>query len=81
VTVFDATGSVVYASEGSDTAVAFPDSIAIVPDKAYLWKVDARTGFDRWDASELASLGSRVRGGDDRRRAWVSPRCPAIACI
>jgi len=56
VTVFDATGNVVYAVDVSDTAVAFPDSIVLVPDKAYLWKVDARTGFDRWTASELAEF-------------------------
>jgi hypothetical protein len=53
VTVFDATGGVVFASEASDTVVAFPDSIALVPGAAYLWKVDARTGFDRWAASAL----------------------------
>jgi len=64
VTVFDATGSVVYAAEVSDSAVAFPDSIVLVPDKAYLWKVDARTGFDRWAASELAEF--RIAG--PRRR-------------
>jgi len=56
VTVFDATGSVVYAAEVSDTAVAFPDSIALVPGASYLWKVDARTGFDRWATSELAEF-------------------------
>jgi len=56
VTVFDATGGVVFASEASDTVVAFPDSIALIPGAAYLWKVDARTGFDRWAASELAEF-------------------------
>ena len=56
VTVFDATGGVVYAAEASDTVVAFPDSIALVPGASYLWKVDARTGFDRWAASELAAF-------------------------
>jgi hypothetical protein len=56
VTVFDATGGVVFASEASDTVVAFPDSIALVPGASYLWKVDARTGFDRWAASELAEF-------------------------
>jgi|SRR5689334_7368726 len=60
VTVFDATGGVVYAAEASDTVVAFPDSIALVPGAAYLWKVDARTGFGRWAASELTEF--RVAG-------------------
>jgi len=56
VTVFDATGGVVFATEGSDTVVAFPDSITLVPGASYLWKVDARTGFDRWAASELVAF-------------------------
>ena len=56
VTVFDATGNVVYATEVSDTVVAFPDSVTLVPGASYLWKVDARTGFDRWAASELAEF-------------------------
>jgi len=36
----------------------------LVPDAAYLWKVDARTGFDRWVASDLVEF--RVAG--PRRR-------------
>ncbi|OLD18763.1 MAG: hypothetical protein AUJ01_06985 [Acidobacteria bacterium 13_1_40CM_3_65_5] len=56
VTVFDATGGVVFVADVSDTAVAFPDSVALVPGASYLWKVNARTGFDRWAASELAEF-------------------------
>ena len=56
VTVFDATGGVVFATEATDTVALFPDSIALVPGASYLWKVDARTGFDRWAASELAAF-------------------------
>jgi hypothetical protein len=56
VTVFDATGGVVYAAEASDTVVALPDSVALVPGASYLWKVDARTGFDRWATSALAEF-------------------------
>jgi hypothetical protein len=64
VTVVDPSGKVVYAAEVSDTVVAFPDSVALVPGDSYLWKVDARTGFDRWAASELTEF--RVAG--PRRR-------------
>jgi len=56
VTVFDATGRVMYASEVSDTVALFPDSVPLVPGASYLWKVDGRTGFDRWAASELAEF-------------------------
>ena len=43
-------------AEASDTVALFPDSIALVPGASYLWKVDARTGFDRWAASELTEF-------------------------
>ncbi len=64
VTVFDATGGVVYAAEASDTVVAFPDSVSLTPGASYLWKVDARTSFDRWAASDLAEF----RVAESRRR-------------
>jgi hypothetical protein len=64
VTVFDATGGVVYAAEAPDTVIAFPDSVTLVAGASYLWKVDARTGFDRWATSELAEF----RVAESRRR-------------
>lgn len=64
VTVFDATGGVVYAAEAPDTVIALPDSVTLVPGTAYLWKVDARTGFDRWATSELTEF----RVAEPRRR-------------
>ena len=56
VTVFDATGRVIYATEGSDTMVTFPDSVPLSAGAPYLWKVDARIGFDRWAGSVLAEF-------------------------
>lgn len=53
VTLFDAGGRVVYETELADTEAALPDSVTLAPGQAYLWKVEARTGFDRWSASEL----------------------------
>lgn len=64
VTLFDATGRVLYATEVADTVVTLPDSVALIPGATYLWKADARTGFDRWAASELAEFsiaGARLR--------------------
>lgn len=52
-TLFDAAGRVLYEAEGSDTVVSLPDSVLLVPGRPYLWKVDARTGFDRWVSSDL----------------------------
>jgi hypothetical protein len=56
VTLFDAAGRVLYETEGLDTVAALPDSITLVPGATYLWKADARTGFDRWTASPLVEF-------------------------
>ncbi len=56
VTLFDAAGGVRYESVLADTEVTVPDSIAFIPGQRYLWKVEARTGFDRWSASDLVEF-------------------------
>jgi hypothetical protein len=53
VTVFDAGGSVVLEAEATDTAIAIPDSLSFRAGEMYLWKVEARTGWDRWVSSPL----------------------------
>lgn len=55
-TLFDAAGRVIYEVEGTDTVVSLPDSVALVPGRPYLWKVDARIGFDRWASSDLVEF-------------------------
>ena len=35
----------------ADPVVVLPDSVALVPGVRYLWKVEARVGFDRWVSS------------------------------
>jgi len=61
VTVFDADGRVVYELEPVAAVAPLPDSLRLAPGRRYLWKVEARVGFDRWVASDLVefSLGSR----------------------
>lgn len=56
LTVFDREGRTMWEVEGNDTAVARPDSIAGQRGTAYLWKVEARTGWNRWVASELVEF-------------------------
>jgi hypothetical protein len=56
VTLFDAAGRVLYETQASDTVVTLPDSITLLPGATYLWKADARTGFDRWTASQLVEF-------------------------
>jgi hypothetical protein len=60
VTLFDATSRVLYERVLSDTEAVLPDSIRFAPGRSYLWKVDARTGYDRWAASSLVEF--RVPG-------------------
>ena len=61
LSLFDAAGRLLYEAQLGDTAVALPDSISLIPDRPYLWKVEARTGWDRWSASELVQF-SIARG-------------------
>jgi hypothetical protein len=56
LTVFDREGRTLWEAEGKDTTVARPDSIAGQRGATYLWKVEARTGWDRWVASELVEF-------------------------
>ncbi len=53
VILFDADGRVLYESQVADTVVNLPDSVALVPGQLYLWRAEARTGWDRWAASAL----------------------------
>jgi hypothetical protein len=53
VTLFDAQARVLYETEVSGTSAVLPDSVPLVPETRYLWKVEARTGFDRWSSSDL----------------------------
>lgn len=56
VALFDAEGRVVYETRATDTTTALPDSIVLVAGRPYLWKVEARTGFDRWATSALVEF-------------------------
>jgi len=56
VTVYQASGRVLYEADIRNTTVALPDSVAIVPGRSYLWKVEARTGIERWTSSEMTEF-------------------------
>ncbi len=53
VTLFDASANLLFDVQTTDTSATLPDSLHIVPGRSYLWKVEARTAWDRWAASEL----------------------------
>lgn len=56
VTLFGTQGNVLYETEIADTVVALPNSMQLVSGQTYLWKVEARTGRDRWLTSELVDF-------------------------
>lgn len=56
VTLYRADGSTLYQLELPDTATPLPDSVPLPAGPRYLWKVEARTGWDRWTTSELVSF-------------------------
>jgi hypothetical protein len=53
LTLYDRNATVVWEAEGSDTAMVTPPSITLDGRAVYLWRVQARTGWDRWVASDL----------------------------
>lgn len=64
VTLYETGGAVLYETQLADTVAAFPDSVILVPGRLYLWKVEARTGWDRWTTSEVVEF--RIAGGAPR---------------
>jgi hypothetical protein len=56
VRVFDAEGVVLWETQTSDTTVAPPAAITLQRGARYLWKVEARTDFDRWVGSALTEF-------------------------
>ncbi|HEU5183417.1 MAG TPA: hypothetical protein VFU01_02540 [Gemmatimonadaceae bacterium] len=47
----EATGGVVYEAVTSDTTAELPGSVSFAWGRSYPWKVEARTGWNRWSAS------------------------------
>lgn len=56
VTLFDDAGRVLYEVQVGDTVVPLPDSVRLVAGRTYLWKVEGRTAWDRWSASDLVEF-------------------------
>ena len=58
-TLFDGAGAVLYETQTVDTTVALPDTVLLEAGRSYLWKVEARTGWGRWSASDLVEFSIR----------------------
>ena len=63
VLVFDREGTLVWRPQTSDTALAVPAELSRDVTTTYLWKVEARTGWDRWVASEWEQLTVGPKSG------------------
>ena len=61
--LYDAEGAVLWTLETSDTALALPGSVKLVPLGRYFWKVEAQTEWRRWTASDLVEF---TAGGPSR---------------
>jgi hypothetical protein len=61
VTLFDAEGVVLYGTELPGTRAPLPDTVVLSSGRTYYWRVEARTGFDRWAASDL--IGFSIAAG------------------
>lgn len=48
-----ADGSVLWSAETTDSSIALPDSVRLVPREPYFWRVEAQTEWRRWVASEM----------------------------
>ena len=75
LTLYDEAGMVLWKGETERTSLTLPDSVSLEPEETYLWRVEARTGIDRWIASEMARFdvepgaeGSPGDGGGQEAR-------------
>ena len=56
VTVFSGSGTAVWQTIATDTAVALPDSLRLLVNTQYYWRLKAETEYGRWVESELATF-------------------------
>ena len=63
LTLFDADGAVLWRETTSDSLISLPDTLPLAPGKSYLWQVEARVGWDLWEASDLLEFS--LEGGDE----------------
>lgn len=56
VVLFDETGQVLFEHRTADTTTLVPGTVRLAPGRLYLWRVDARIGWDRWSSSEMVSF-------------------------
>jgi hypothetical protein len=53
LTLYDSDGEVLWKATTPDTVVDLPESVVLNAGSRYLWRLEARVGWDMWEASEL----------------------------
>jgi len=56
VTVFDASGTVLWQANAADTVIGVPSAVRLAPGDKFYWSVRARIGWDRWVESSLSEF-------------------------
>ena len=56
VRLYDSSGSVLWESETTDTVAAVPPIVRLAGGATYFWKVEAKTGRNRWVASDIVQF-------------------------
>jgi len=56
LTLYDSEGVVKWRGATVDSLLPLPDSVALEVGTLYLWKVEARVGWDVWESSDLAEF-------------------------
>ena len=59
LTLYNEAGSVLWRETTTDSLLTLPDSVLIETGRPYLWKVEARVGWDVWESSELTEFRLR----------------------
>jgi len=53
LTLYDSDGEVLWKATTPDTVIDLPESVELSAGSRYLWRLEARVGWDMWEASEL----------------------------
>ena len=59
VTLFDSVGHLLWETQTGDTSAVIPATVHLGAKRRFFWKVAARTGWHRWETSDLVDFSPR----------------------
>ena len=68
VTLYEDDGSVLWSGATNGPSVSLPDSVGLTQGRDYLWRVEARVGWDVWESSELVRFTLQGSVPDGQKR-------------